>query len=84
MAYHVPSATDPKFQFLNLGIVSNFRHINDVYNLYFDDQMVVLKFYGPIIFSEDNCTYDEIGEILWTMENGLNIPFEVLFLQMLT
>ena len=41
--YHVPSATDPNIQILKLCIVSDFRHINNVYNLYFRDQMVVQK-----------------------------------------
>ena len=45
-----PSETDPKIQFSNLGIVIDFRHKHNVYNIYFSCQMVLLKIYIPIFF----------------------------------
>ena len=48
--YHVPSGTDPNIQILKLCIVSDFRHINNVYNLYFRDPDGCTKKLWPNFF----------------------------------
>ena len=61
--YHVPSATDSENFFFKPITGSNFRYKDNVYNLYFHDQMVVHNIYGLIAISDAKRIFHENPEI---------------------